>query len=126
MAEVSGRAYLGCNLRSQVMKLATPLTCLLLVSMPFGMVLAQGTHPELKPIAFRTLDTNKDGKISPSEARADADLYASFEMLDVNHDGFLSPQEFQAWPRALKAKDASPDPTTVPGGSAGSQHMPAN
>jgi Ca2+-binding EF-hand superfamily protein len=108
------------------MKLATSFACCLLASASCGTLVAQGTHSELKPIAFSTLDTNKDGKISPSEARADPDLYASFEMLDVNHDGFLSPQEFQAWPRALKTKDATRDPTTVPGGSAGSQHMPAN
>jgi Ca2+-binding EF-hand superfamily protein len=108
------------------MKLAAPLASFLLASLPCGIILAQGTHPELKPIAFSTLDINKDGKISSSEARADPDLYASFEMLDANHDGFLSPQEFAAWPRALKTKDATHDPTTVPGGSAGSQHMPAN
>jgi Ca2+-binding EF-hand superfamily protein len=108
------------------MKLALPLAYVLLASLPGGMILAQGTHAELKPIAFSTLDANKDGRISPSEARADPDLYASFEMLDVNHDGFLSPQEFAAWPRALKTKDATHDPTTGPGGSAGSQHMPAN
>lgn len=108
------------------MKLALPFACLLLASVPGGLTLAQGTHSELKPIAFSTLDTNKDGKISRSEARADPDLDASFDMLDLNHDGFLSPQEFKAWPRAAKAKDSSQDPTTVPGGSAGSQHMPAN
>jgi Ca2+-binding EF-hand superfamily protein len=108
------------------MKLAVPLACLLLASLPGGRILAQGTHAELKPIAFSTLDSNKDGKISPAEARADPDLYASFEMLDANHDGFLSPREFAAWPRALKTQDATHDPTTGPGGSAGSQHMPAN
>lgn len=109
------------------MKPATSLACLLLASAASGTLSAQNGHAELKPIAFSTLDTNKDGRISPSEARADPDLYASFEMLDVNHDGFLSPREFQAWPRALKNRDAAiPDPTTVPGGSAGSQHMPAN
>jgi Ca2+-binding EF-hand superfamily protein len=108
------------------MKLAIPLASLLLASMPCGLILAQGTHSELKPMAFSTLDANKDGKISRSEARADPDLEASFDMLDVNHDGFLSPLEFQAWPRAAKTRSASQDPTTVPGGSAGSQHMPAN
>lgn len=108
------------------MKLAIPLGVLLLASLPCELILAQGTHSELKPIAFSTLDANKDGKISRSEARADPDLEASFDMLDLNHDGFLSRQEFRAWPRAAKIKDASQDPTTVPGGSAGSQHMPAN
>lgn len=108
------------------MKLAPSLAAALLASVPCGLTLAQGTHSELKPIAFGTLDANKDGRISRSEARADPDLDASFDMLDLNHDGFLSLQEFQAWPRAAKSKDASQDPTTVPGGSAGSQHMPAN
>ncbi len=107
------------------MKAAMPLLCCLLALSPHTAVLAQGGHSELKLLAFSTLDTNKDGRISQSEARADPDLYASFDMLDANHDGFLSPQEFQAWPRALKTKDPSHDPTTVPGGSAGSQHMPA-
>jgi hypothetical protein len=51
-------------------------------------------------------------------------LYDAFDTLDVNHDGFLSPAEFQAWPRALKTTDpAKRDPGTVPGGSAGAQHM---
>jgi Ca2+-binding EF-hand superfamily protein len=108
------------------MKLALPIAWLLLAAVPCGLTLAQGAHSELKPIAFSTLDTNKDGKISRSEARADPGLEASFDMLDLNHDGFLSPQEFKAWPRAAKTQDASQDPTTVPGGSAGSQHMPAN
>jgi hypothetical protein len=108
------------------MKARTLMACFLVACAACGTLFAQGTHSELKPIAFSTLDTNKDGKISPSEARADPDLYASFDSLDLNHDGFLSPQEFQAWPRAMKTQDATSDPTTVPGGSAGSQHMPAH
>jgi hypothetical protein len=85
---------------------------------------AQGARPELKPVAFATLDTNKDGKISRQEALAAPDLYDAFDALDLNHDGFLSPTEFQAWPRALKAPEAAkPDPSTAPGGSAGAQHM---
>jgi hypothetical protein len=107
------------------MKLALSLTCLLLTCTAGGTLCAQGVGSELKPIAFSTLDTNKDGKLSRSEARADPDLYMAFDTLDVNHDGFLSPQEFQAWPRALKTKDAAVrDPTTGPSGSAGAQHMP--
>jgi hypothetical protein len=86
---------------------------------------AQGTQSELKPITFNTVDSNKDGKISLTEARVDPELYAEFSMLDVNQDGFLTPAEFAAWPRAAKSKDtAARDPTTGPGGSAGAQHMP--
>ena len=107
------------------MKLALSLACFLLTGTPGATLFAQGVHSELKSIAFSTLDTNKDGKLSRDEARADPGLYAAFDMLDANHDGFLSPQEFQAWPRALKTKDGSvPDPSTAPSGSAGAQHMP--
>jgi len=107
------------------MKTAKGLACLMLACAACGALFAQGVRPELKPIAFSTVDTNKDGRISLQEARAAPDLYASFDMLDMNHDGFLSPAEFQAWPRALKTKDvAARDPTTGPSGSAGAQHMP--
>ncbi len=84
---------------------------------------AQGAKQELKPVAFATLDTNKDGKISRQEARAAPDLADAFDALDTNHDGFLSPAEFQAWPRALKPTNPVRDPSTAPGGSAGAQHM---
>jgi Ca2+-binding EF-hand superfamily protein len=89
-----------------------------------GQSYAQGVRQELKPVAFATLDTNKDGKISREEALAAPDLADAFDALDVNHDGFLSPSEFQAWPRALKTGAAKRDPSTAPGGSAGAQHMP--
>lgn len=106
------------------MKMTAMLTFLLLTCTTGDLLLAQAPHSELKPIAFATLDTNKDGRISLVEARADPSLYEAFAMLDVNHDGYLSPAEFQAWPRALKTKSAVPDPATSPGGSAGAQHMP--
>ena len=107
------------------MKVAVSLTCLLLACAAGETVFAQGVRAELKPIAFSTLDTNKDGKLSLKEARGDPDLYMAFEMLDLNHDGFLTPAEFAAWPRALKTQ-ATPvrDPATSPSGSAGAQHMP--
>jgi Ca2+-binding EF-hand superfamily protein len=106
------------------MKMAVSLAFLLLTCTTGDMLFAQTAHSELRPIAFSTLDTNKDGKISLEEARADPGLYEVFAMLDVNHDGYLSPAEFQAWPRALKTKGAASDPATSPGGSAGAQHMP--
>ena len=106
------------------MKMAVSLTCLLLTCAACEPLLAQGARAELKLLAFSTLDSNKDGKLSLQEARADPGLYAAFEMLDLNHDGFLSPAEFQAWPRALKTDTAVRDPGTAPSGSAGAQHMP--
>jgi hypothetical protein len=76
-------------------------SCLLLACATCGALFAQGVATEAKPIAFGTLDANQDG--------------------------FLSPQEFQVWPRALKTKNtATRDSATVPGGSAGAQHLPAN
>ena len=106
------------------MKIAVTLTFLLLTCMTGESLFAQAVHSELRPIAFSTLDTNKDGKISLAEARADPGLEEAFAMLDVNHDGYLTPAEFAAWPRALKAQGAAPDPATIPSGSAGAQHMP--
>jgi Ca2+-binding EF-hand superfamily protein len=106
------------------MKIVLPLTFLLLTCTAGETLFAQAAHSELQPIAFSTLDTNKDGKISPSEARADPGLYEAFAMLDVNHDGYLTPAEFQTWSRASKTTGAVRDPATTPSGSAGAQHMP--
>jgi Ca2+-binding EF-hand superfamily protein len=106
------------------MKMALTLTFLVLTCTTGEALFAQAAGSELKPIAFSTLDSNKDGKISLSEARADPGLYEAFAMLDVNHDGYLTPAEFQAWPRALKTGAEVHDPATAPSGSAGAQHMP--
>jgi Ca2+-binding EF-hand superfamily protein len=106
------------------MKMAATLAFLLFTCTTGQTLLAQAGHSELKPLAFSTLDANKDGKISLDEARADPGLYEAFAMLDVNHDGFLTPGEFQAWPRALKTNTPARDPATTPSGSAGAQHMP--
>jgi hypothetical protein len=86
------------------MKIALPLTFLLLTCTAGETLFAQAAHSELQPVAFSTLDTNKDGKISPGEARADPGLYEAFAMLDVNHDGYLTPAEFQSWPRASRQR----------------------
>jgi hypothetical protein len=96
---------------------------LLMMFGAFDLGFAQG-HAELQPVAFATLDTNHDGKISRKEALAAPDLADAFDKLDTNHDGFLTPAEFQAWPRAVKSSNAAVrDPSTAPGGSAGAQHM---
>ncbi len=108
------------------MSLSKPIFFLLTLCALSATLGAQGVKSELRPLAFTALDTNKDGKLSAAEARVDPDLYSAFESLDVNQDGFLSPDEFNAWPRALHASNAGRDPTTVPGGSAGAQHMPSN
>jgi Ca2+-binding EF-hand superfamily protein len=44
--------------------------------------------------AFNSLDTNKDGMISQSEASGNAKLKSQFAKLDTNKDGKLSPAEY--------------------------------
>jgi hypothetical protein len=44
-------------------------------------------------MSVHALDTDKDGLLSASEAKADATLSAIFTELDINQDGFLSRQE---------------------------------
>lgn len=39
------------------------------------------------------LDTDKDGRISVTEASVDADLAAMFAQLDANKDGYLTASE---------------------------------
>ena len=104
------------------MRNAGLIACLILACILAPVVLAQAAKPELQSLDFNTLDRNHDGRISPREAQADAELALDFATLDQNHDGYLSLAEFQAWPRANKTK--TPDPSTAPGGSSGAQHLP--
>lgn len=43
---------------------------------------------------FEQLDTNKDGRISVSEARKDKTVAARFAAADANQDGYLDRTEF--------------------------------
>lgn len=53
-----------------------------------GSALAQG-----KP-SFESLDKNGDGKISLTEASTDDALFVAFKTLDTNKDGELTREEF--------------------------------
>lgn len=44
---------------------------------------------------FRQVDTNKDGRLTPAEFRADADRF--FDRLDTNHDGEIDPDEIERY-----------------------------
>ena len=45
---------------------------------------------------FTTLDTNRDGMVTPDEAQAFTDLAAVFSQADRNQDGRLSEDEYTA------------------------------
>jgi Ca2+-binding EF-hand superfamily protein len=53
-----------------------------------GAVNAQGAS------TFESLDKNSDGQISIQEATSNDDLFVAFKQLDTNKDGALSKAEF--------------------------------
>lgn len=49
----------------------------------------------MRPVtSFGYLDTDKDSRIAPAEAKADWAVAQGFERADVNRDGFLDKDEF--------------------------------
>src|SRR5580700_2367745 len=64
-----------------VMKIVSPLACMILAcTMPIA-AHAQAAKPELQPVDFNRLDTNHDGKLSRQEARAEPELSMEFDTL---------------------------------------------
>jgi EF hand len=56
---------------------------------------ADSPATEMKPAtSFGFLDTNKDLRVSPGEAKADWAVAHRFEQADLNHDGYLDKDEF--------------------------------
>jgi len=55
---------------------------------------AGNSNPRDNPPAFKDLDKNADGAISPDEAR-DTWLAMAFDEVDVNHDGQISEVEYE-------------------------------
>lgn len=104
------------RITKRIVPIALALTIAGLVSIQAP---AGGATPN---IDFLDVDANKDGKVTPAEAEYIDDLRTSFGALDANHDQALTPTEFSHWSRAGKTLPV--DPSTAPGGSAGSQHMP--
>jgi hypothetical protein len=68
---------------------------------------------------FSSVDTNKDGRISRDEVKANAELNSSFTTLDSDHDSYLSETEYGKWksPSMAPAAD-SPKSTSSPTDSA--------
>jgi Ca2+-binding EF-hand superfamily protein len=46
--------------------------------------------------AFGEIDKNRDGRVSPAEARINAELAKNFKALDQSADGFLAKDELRA------------------------------
>lgn len=63
-----------------------------------GALAAEGvssaTEPPPGAQSFRELDSNRDGRLTFSEAFPNPRVANSFNQLDQNADGFLSPLEF--------------------------------
>ena len=58
-----------------------------------GLLAAAGALAQGKP-SFESLDKNGDGKISLNEASTDDALFVAFKQLDTNKDGELTREEF--------------------------------
>jgi len=52
--------------------------------------------------AFSSLDADKDGRVSSTEADADAGFSATFSAMDANADGFVTRDEKTAHAKANK------------------------
>jgi hypothetical protein len=69
--------------------------------LPFAATLAQTPPPDTTPppeqqsqgATFESLDTDSDGKISKTEADANATVKAQFSNYDANGDGFIERDE---------------------------------
>ena len=64
------------------------------------------------------LDVDRDGRISATEAGADADFNTHFSMMDSDGDGFLSADEYRAQQRMVQGDDMPPAPPAQSQGAA--------
>jgi hypothetical protein len=74
-----------------------------------GAAFAQATSPAGSPSTgagaqgmgvaheFTSIDTNKDGKVSSTEAQSNTELRSAFSTLDADKDTYLSQSEFAKW-----------------------------
>ena len=77
----------GNDMKSSRLMIAGAVAALL----PIAGAMAQtpAEEPAQRGATFESLDANGDGKISKSEAAANADVSAQFSRYDVNGDGFI-------------------------------------
>lgn len=77
-----------------------------------GAANAAGHSSVVQRSVFATLDVDADGRISATEAAADADFNAGFAMMDGDGDGFVSDAEFRAHAKAGHHHDAETETGT--------------
>ncbi len=66
--------------------------------LPFAVTIAQTPppdqgSPQQGAASFESLDTNSDGRISKTEAEANANVKAQFSSYDLNGDGYIERSE---------------------------------
>jgi hypothetical protein len=79
---------------------------------------------DISKLDFSSLDKDASAYLTKDETLALADLEGVFDTLDSDRDGRISPSEFSRWARAGKSTPLPADPSTAPTGSAGAQHVP--
>jgi hypothetical protein len=84
-----------------------------------GGALAQGKSG---PAEFSSVDQNKDGKVSKSEAQAYSELNSQFATLDADRDTYLSQTEFGKWKPA--PAPIAPAPAPAPGAASDAGKAP--
>lgn len=72
----------------------------------------KAANPDAEEWKFRTPDTNRDGAVTPAEAKSHftrqgtmSDLFAQ---IDTNHDGVLSWEEVKQFRKKLKSQTGTP------------------
>jgi hypothetical protein len=82
-------------IRKQATMIQTRVVLGALIALAGGAALAaQSSQP-----SFDSLDRNSDGKVSLNEAADNDALFVAFKGLDTNKDGMLSREEFAAFQR---------------------------
>ena len=64
--------------------------------------------------SFGTLDQDKDGRVSSTEADADAGFSGSFAAMDANGDGYVNDDEYRAHAKATAKPDEWTEATDKP------------